>query len=54
MKGSMTMLGMIAGATLGGCAPMLYGGGLGSALVDTVIGGVLGIWAGIRFNEWLV
>jgi outer membrane lipoprotein SlyB len=53
MKGSMTMLGMIVGSTLGGVAPTLYGGGIASSLVGSVIGGVLGIWAGLRLNERL-
>jgi outer membrane lipoprotein SlyB len=53
MKASATMLGMILGSTLGGCAPMLYGGSLGASLVGTIIGGILGIWAGLRVNEWM-
>ncbi|MGD0166305.1 MAG: hypothetical protein ABSC51_03325 [Gaiellaceae bacterium] len=53
MTRSMTMIGMIAGSTLGGFAPMLFGGGVGSSLLGTVIGGALGIWAGLRANEWL-
>jgi outer membrane lipoprotein SlyB len=53
MKGSMTMLGMVVGSTLGGVAPTLIGGGLISSLIGGVIGGVLGIWAGLRFNEWM-
>jgi|GEM_PF-937887 hypothetical protein len=51
MKGSLTMLGMIVGSTLGGIAPMLYGGGVISSLVCGTIGGVLGVWAGLRFSE---
>jgi outer membrane lipoprotein SlyB len=51
--GSMTMLGMIVGSTLGGIAPMLIGGGLISSLVGSVIGGGLGIWAGLRIKEWI-
>ena len=52
MSGSMTMLGMIVGSTIGGLAPMLIGGGMGLSLLGTVIGGGLGIWAGLRVNEW--
>jgi uncharacterized membrane protein YeaQ/YmgE (transglycosylase-associated protein family) len=51
MKGSLTMLGMIVGSTLGGIAPMLYGGGVISSLVCGTIGGVLGVWVGLRFSE---
>jgi hypothetical protein len=51
VTGSMTMLGMIIGSTLGGIAPMLIGGGLISSLVGSVIGGGLGIWAGLRISE---
>jgi hypothetical protein len=51
MKGSLTMLGMIVGSTLGGIAPMLYGGGMISSLACGTIGGVLGVWAGLRFSE---
>ena len=50
---TMTGFGMIVGSTLGGLAPMLIGGGLGLSLLGTVIGGVLGIWAGLRVNERL-
>ena len=49
----MTMLGMIVGSTLCGIAPMLIGGGLISSLVGSVIGGGLGIWAGLRIKEWI-
>jgi outer membrane lipoprotein SlyB len=51
MKGSLTMLGMVVGSTLGGVAPMAYGGGMASSLVGSIIGGILGIWAGLRINE---
>jgi len=51
MKGSLTMLGMIVGSTLGGVAPMLYGGGMASSLLGSIIGGILGIWAGLRISE---
>ena len=53
MKSSLTMLGMIVGSTLGGIAPMLYGGGVISSLACGTIGGILGIWAGLRFSEWI-
>ncbi|MGD0273551.1 MAG: hypothetical protein ABSB96_07475 [Gaiellaceae bacterium] len=53
MTRTMTGFGMIVGSTLGGLAPMLIGGGIGLSLLGTVIGGVLGIWAGLRANEWL-
>jgi outer membrane lipoprotein SlyB len=53
MKGSMTMTGMVAGSTLGGVAPMLIGGGMGLSILGSIIGGVAGIWAGLRFNEWI-
>jgi len=51
MKGSLTMLGMIVGSTLGGIAPTLYGGGIGASLLFSALGGILGIWAGLRINE---
>ena len=49
---SLTIFGMVVGSTLGGIAPMMVGGGLISSLAGSVIGGVLGIWAGVRANEW--
>ena len=52
MMRTMTGFGMIVGSTLGGIAPMLIGGGLSLSLVGTLIGGGLGIWAGLRVNEW--
>jgi outer membrane lipoprotein SlyB len=51
MKGSLTMIGMVVGSTLGGAAPMLYGGGIGASLLLSLVGGILGIWAGLRINE---
>jgi outer membrane lipoprotein SlyB len=51
MKGSLTMVGMVVGSTLGGLAPMLYGGGMGASLLGSVVGGILGIWAGLRLSE---
>ena len=51
---TVTGFGMIVGSTLGGLAPMLIGGGTGMSLLGTVLGGVLGIWAGLRLNERLV
>ena len=53
MTRTMTGFGMIVGSTLGGIAPMLIGGGLISSLVGSVIGGGLGIWAGLRIKEWI-
>jgi outer membrane lipoprotein SlyB len=53
MKLSATMVGMVVGSTLGSFAPALTGGGMTVSLVGTVIGGVLGIWAGLRFSERL-
>jgi outer membrane lipoprotein SlyB len=50
----MTVLGMVIGSTIGGLAPMLVGGGLVSSLAGSVVGGVLGIWAGYRINESLL
>jgi hypothetical protein len=51
MKGSLTMLGMVVGSTLGGIAPSLYGGGIVASLLGGLVGGILGIWAGLRISE---
>jgi len=51
MKVSMTVFGMIVGSTLGGIAPTLWGGGVVPSLLGSFIGGILGIWAGLRINE---
>ncbi|MGA9761652.1 MAG: hypothetical protein WBQ14_04445 [Gaiellaceae bacterium] len=51
MKGSLTMLGMVVGSTIGGILPTLDGGGMMVSLLGSLAGGILGIWAGLRINE---
>lgn len=51
VKGSLTMLGMVVGSTIGGILPTLDGGGMMVSLLGSLAGGILGIWAGLRINE---
>ena len=44
---------MIVGSTIGGLAPMAYGGGWIAQTLGALIGGAAGIWAGLRLNEWM-
>jgi predicted MFS family arabinose efflux permease len=51
---SLIMIGMIAGSTLGGYVPSLWGAS-GLTLASVLfggIGGMLGIWAGYRLSRW--
>jgi len=47
------MFGAIVGSTVGGCAPMLWGasGFSMSAMILSIVGGLLGIWAGVKLAD---
>lgn len=46
-------IGLFVGSTVGGFVPSLWGAGLlsFSAVITTAIGGILGIWFGLKFGE---
>jgi len=50
---ALIMIGLVAGSTLGGYAPALWGaGGLSPASVlFSGVGGLLGIWAGYKVSK---
>ena len=54
MRG-LVMGGMIVGSTLGGFAPDLWGGSAFSVsgVVFSLLGGIAGIWAGVKVSAYL-
>ena len=53
MEKKMIYLGMFIGSTIGGFVPALWGGDLFSmsGLFFSLVGGILGIWAGYRIGQ---
>ena len=50
---STIMVFMIVGSTLGSLIPMLWGSSFfdTSSVILTAVGGVFGIWLGLKFND---
>lgn len=46
-------IGMVVGSALGGYIPLLWGGSLFSfaSIILTAVGGIAGIWLGVRFGN---
>ncbi len=54
MDSKLIWVGMIAGSTIGGLIPSLWGDSLLSlsSVVLTALGGLMGIWLAFRFNDY--
>jgi uncharacterized membrane protein YeaQ/YmgE (transglycosylase-associated protein family) len=55
MAKKLIWLGFIVGSTVGSLIPSMWGAGMLSvaSLVLSAVGGVVGIWAGYKADQWL-
>lgn len=51
----MIWLGVFIGSTIGGVLPEIWGAGIFSlsSVIGSFIGGLLGIWLGVKAGDWI-